>query len=133
MIISTDRTKGMKTITRKTAISEESNQIEISQSNPCSSIYFDGSSINCTSCNTHYINGICIDKVVDNCKKHDTTTLRCQECETGYSLYENVCQKCSDNCEICFNSTQCIQCKDNYYIKEQADGFLVEPPPPNKA
>ena len=72
--------KENKEIKSKKQVKEENKQIEIGQTNPCSTIFIDGSSMECTSCNTHYIDGVCVEEVVDNCKSYDEITLRCKEC-----------------------------------------------------
>ncbi|ELP86669.1 hypothetical protein EIN_007900 [Entamoeba invadens IP1] len=41
------------------------------------------------------------------------TTNGCTQCEDGYALKENLCQKCGENCTFCDKYFECSKCEDD--------------------
>jgi hypothetical protein len=60
---------------------------------------------------------------IENCKSE--TLNQCTECEEGYVLQNNNCNKCNDSyCKYCLttNLYSCFQCKENYILKGRVCG-----------
>ncbi|OMJ67404.1 hypothetical protein SteCoe_35444 [Stentor coeruleus] len=55
--------------------------------------------------------------LISNCQLCDTQDGSCRVCEDRYFLSNNVCLKCSSNCDTCTSSLKCIKCESGYTNK----------------
>ncbi|ELP87643.1 protein serine/threonine kinase, putative [Entamoeba invadens IP1] len=83
----------------------------------------------CLICNNKYhLNSSYYCEVVttqnENCLVLNEVEDRCIHCEIGFYVSNFICEKCAENCENCFNNSKCLNCKENYFLKD--DGSCVE-------
>ncbi|KAL4500219.1 hypothetical protein ABPG73_011327 [Tetrahymena malaccensis] len=101
----------------------QQNCIECSSQDTCTQCiegYFLKSG-NCEACNSSLSCLTCLDKsscTSCNKDKYLYPGGKCDVCLDGYVIENNLCKKFSENCQKCSSVSQCIQCSNGYFLKE---------------
>ena len=79
----------------------------------------------CLKCKDNYClnkEKACVLTDINNCLKcenEDRYNKKCSECNPGYVLNENnICLKCGNNCKICSNENNCLECFEGFYLTQ---------------
>ncbi|ELP92758.1 serine-threonine protein kinase, putative [Entamoeba invadens IP1] len=94
----------------------------------------------CNECNENCLS--CNDQVCYTCKEGTFLTLdqkgctnclgenasQCGFCSDGsyFDTTLKICKSCSANCDLCTDSTNCFQCKNNYYLVNTSNCVAIE-------